>query len=77
MSIVSTSPDVHGERGSGSLEGFLIVTGAVVAASLFGITTRPAGFLAAIWPANAILLGIMLRWPSLASVQNWIGAFLG
>lgn len=77
LSIVSTSPDIRGERGFGSVEGFLIVAGTVIAASLFGITTRPVGFLAALWPANAILLGIMLRWPSLASVQNWIGAFLG
>lgn len=55
---------------------FIIVAGVVMAAALFGILTRPMGFLAAFWPANAILLGMMVRWPRLAAVPNWIAAFV-
>lgn len=46
-------------------------------ASLFGILTRPVGFLAAFWPANAILLGIMIRYPRLATPAGWLAATLG
>ncbi|MES2789587.1 MAG: diguanylate cyclase [Planctomycetota bacterium] len=51
--------------------------GLVFAASLFGILTRPVGFLAAFWPANAILLGVMVRYPVLASAWGWIAAIVG
>ncbi|TYC67832.1 diguanylate cyclase [Stappia sp. BW2] len=44
---------------------------------LFGILTRPAGFLAAIWPANAILLGLMIRLPKSAGWQGWFAAGIG
>jgi hypothetical protein len=33
--------------------------------------------LAALWPANAILLGLMVRNPTMASVWGWLGAFIG
>lgn len=49
----------------------------VLAASLFGILTRPLGFLAAFWPANAILLGLFVRHPRLARAPGWIGAVAG
>lgn len=49
----------------------------VFAASLFGILTRPVGFLAALWPANAILLGLMVRNPRFASLPGWAGAAAG
>lgn len=54
-----------------------IVGTTVFAASLFGILTRPLGFLAALWPANAILLGLMVRNPSFAGAWGWIWAFIG
>ncbi|MEE4011087.1 diguanylate cyclase [Roseibium sp. FZY0029] len=41
---------------------------------LFGILTRPVGFLAAIWPANAVLLGLMIRMPKSAGWQGWLAA---
>ena len=47
----------------------------VFAATLFGIYTRPVGFLASIWPANAVMLGLLLRNPSMALVQGWIAGF--
>jgi diguanylate cyclase (GGDEF)-like protein len=52
--------------------------GAIVcAAALFGIATRPAGFLAAIWPANALLLGLLVRRPVFATPLGWCAAALG
>lgn len=55
----------------------LLVAGVIFCAALFGILTRPVGFLAAFWPANAVLLGIMIRSPRLASFSGWTGAFAG
>lgn len=57
--------------------GFAVVFATVLLASLFGILTRPVGFLAAVWPANAILIGLMVRWPRFARLPNWLAAFLG
>ncbi|MEP7452062.1 diguanylate cyclase [Phyllobacterium sp. SB3] len=49
----------------------------VFAAAMFGILSRPAGSLAAIWPANAVLLGVMVRFPKLSSVWGWLSACAG
>jgi len=46
----------------------------VFVAAIFGILTRPLGFLAAFWPANALLMGIMVRCPRLSSVTGWLAA---
>lgn len=53
-----------------------IVAAVVFAASLFGILTRPVGFLASFWPANAVLLGLMVRNPRLSTLEGWSAAFL-
>jgi len=53
------------------------VASVVFAASLFGILTRPVGFLAAFWPANAVLLGLMVRYPQLATPSGWLAATAG
>jgi len=50
---------------------------AVFAASLFGIWSRPAGLLAALWPTNALLLGMMIRYPRLAGPLSWLAAIIG
>ena len=56
----------------------VIITCAVVlAASLLGILSRPMGVLASIWPANAILLGVLVRFPQLARRPGWLGATAG
>ncbi len=49
----------------------VVVFGVVLSACLFGIATRPAGFLAAVWPANALLLGLFVRYPHLATPAGW------
>jgi len=46
----------------------------VFTAANFGLATRPIGFLAAFWPANAILLGLMVRMPRLAHPVGWLVA---
>ncbi|CAI0932998.1 Uncharacterised protein [Serratia entomophila] len=35
----------------------------VFAVCLLGILSRPSGFLAAFWPANAVLLAVLVRNP--------------
>lgn len=49
----------------------------VFLACIFGILTRPTGFLAAVWPANAILLGLLVRVPKSACWQSWVAAAVG
>ena len=49
----------------------------VFLAALFGIYTRPIGSLAALWPANALLMGILIRNPRLAFPAGLVGAFSG
>lgn len=49
--------------------GFLVFT-----ASLFGILTRPINSLAAFWPANALLLALLVRMPRMASFAGWVAA---
>lgn len=49
---------------------------AVAGAVTIGILTRPVGFLAAIWPANAILLGLLVLYPRHARPLGWTVAAL-
>lgn len=52
--------------------GQLTLVACVVLACLAGIFSRPVGYLAAFWPANAVLLGLMLRRPHWArSWSSW------
>ncbi|MCX5521102.1 diguanylate cyclase [Kaistia defluvii] len=46
----------------------------VFCAAMLGIVTRPLGFVAAFWPANAILLGLFVIRPALADLYGWIAA---
>lgn len=52
----------------------LILAAVVFAACLFGIHTRPLGFLASVWPANALMLGLVLRRPAMSSSSGWLAA---
>ncbi|THF66093.1 diguanylate cyclase [Pseudothauera nasutitermitis] len=45
--------------------------GVVFAASLFGIWSRPVGFLASVWPANALMLVVLLRLPNARHWSGW------
>jgi diguanylate cyclase (GGDEF)-like protein len=46
----------------------------VTAASLIGIWSRASLPLASFWPANAVLLGMLVRWPGLRHWSSWIAA---
>jgi|AGFS01.1.fsa_nt_gi diguanylate cyclase (GGDEF) domain len=45
--------------------------------SLLGILTRIPGLLAALWPANAVMLGLLIRFPQLNRPAGWLMATLG
>lgn len=48
------------------LQGQLLLVGCTFLACLAGIATRPVGFSATVWPANPILIGLLLRKPGCA-----------
>lgn len=56
--------------------GLFVMVALIIGCTVFGILTRPIGFLAAFWPANAVLLGLMLRLPYLRTPVAWFLAFL-
>lgn len=56
---------------------FALISGVVFCAALSGIFSRPLFLLASFWPANAILLGLILRYPQLRGIETWLGAFVG
>ena len=64
-------------RASVILRDVLLVGGIVFVAAVIGILSRPIGLLAAFWPANALLLGLFVRNPSLARPSGWAAAFAG
>jgi len=59
-------------RMQGMLPAFIVAI-AVFLSCLFGIYTRPVGFLASVWPANAVMLGLLIRMPASATPWGWIG----
>ena len=59
------------------LAAFFILAGIMFVCALAGIIGRPLFFLAIFWPANAVLLGLLLRFESLKNAGGWLGAFTG
>ncbi|WP_326536758.1 GGDEF domain-containing protein [Pseudorhodoferax sp.] len=59
------------------LAGGVLIALIMTAVCLFGVWTRLAGQLAVFWPANALLLGLFLRFPRLDTAFGWIGAVVG
>lgn len=53
---------------------FSIIAMVVFTCCLIGIFTRPLTFLAILWPANPVLLGLFLRFPKLNNLGGWCGA---
>jgi diguanylate cyclase (GGDEF)-like protein len=49
---------------------------AVFTLACVGIASREVDSLAAFWPANAVLLGVFLRWPQFARWSNWAAAIV-
>ena len=52
----------------------LAVGAGVFVAAMAGILLRPVGDLSAFWPANAVLLGLMVRFPGLSRPTGWLAA---
>ncbi len=66
---------VHQDRAPREhLEAAAIVGIVVLVVALLGVALRSANLLAAVSPANAILLGIMVRYPHLATPAGWAAA---
>ena len=58
-------------------QAFLIVGVIIFVCALIGILGRPLFFLAILWPANAVMLGLFLRFEHLRNFGGWFGAFTG
>lgn len=50
----------------------LLLFVSVLFSCLLGIWSRPVGFLASVWPANAIMLGLLLRCPGASRYSGWL-----
>ena len=59
------------------LETAAIAAGVIAFAALLGVALRSGDPLVALSPANAILLGMMVRFPHLATPAGWAGAVAG
>lgn len=59
------------------IQSFFIVGIIILLCSYAGILGRPLAFLSIFWPANAVLLGLFLRFQNLNNIGGWIGAFVG
>ena len=70
-------PQFTFDRVSLTLRDVLLVGGIVFVVAVIGILSRPIGMLASFWPANALLLGLFVRNPSLARPAGWAAAFVG
>lgn len=55
----------------------LVIGLAVFLACYLGILTRPTGFLAMVWPANALLLGLLIRMRDTSHPAVWLAAAVG
>ncbi|MBJ8452211.1 response regulator, partial [Acinetobacter bereziniae] len=60
-----------------NISAFFLIAVIIFACALAGILGRPLSFLAIFWPANAVLLGLFLRFTTLKNIGGWLGAFSG
>lgn len=75
MSAQQTAPaDSIPRPVTSDVQAALAIGGAVLLAAIVGILLRPVGNLSAFWPANAVLMGLMVRHPRLARPSSWIAA---
>ncbi|WP_343621047.1 diguanylate cyclase [Acinetobacter proteolyticus] len=59
------------------LQLFLLFAGVILLCCLLGIATRHLTFLASFWPANSVLLGLLIRFPQTRHPISFIGAIVG
>lgn len=75
----STIPHASPRPAPVSTRALLGLGGCLLAACFIGILSRPTGFMSSFWPANAVLLGLLLRLPQLAHWKGWtiaLGVFV-
>lgn len=48
----------------------------VIVTALAGILSRPTGILAAFWPANPVIMGLLIRFPRWNTSAGWLAIFL-
>jgi len=59
------------------LQLFLLFAAVIFFCCILGIATRHLTFLASFWPANSILLGLLIRFPQTRHPISFIGAIVG
>ena len=64
-------------RSGFDLKDALLVGAVVFACSIFGSYTAPPGVLAAFWPTNAVLVGLLLRRRHPPNLLHWLAAAAG
>ena len=64
-------------RPAGDVRDALLVGAVVFVCSIFGIYTAPPGVLAAFWPTNAVLVGLLLRRAHPPRPAHWLCATVG
>ena len=78
MTEASTTPaDSVATAPIGAVKAAVLLGGLVFAAALFGIWSRPIGFLSVFWPANPLLLGALLYRPKLLQVSSALAVLIG
>ena len=60
-----------------SLKFFLLFGFIITVCCFIGIASRPLSFLAFFWPANSVLLGLLIRFPSTRRLSTFLGAYSG
>lgn len=68
---------VEKSTSTAALRHSLLIGVIVFVACLVGILSRLPGTLAVFWPTNALLLGLLVRAPRLATVPMWVCAVGG
>ncbi len=71
------SNDLHRPVAGLDLKDALLVGALVFVCSIFGIYTAPPGVLAAFWPTNAVLVGLLLRRAHPPGAAHWLAAVAG
>jgi diguanylate cyclase (GGDEF)-like protein len=74
---VQPSHDPHRPVAGLDLKDALLVGALVFICSIFGIYTAPPGVLAAFWPTNAVLVGLLLRRAHPPTAAHWLAAIGG
>ena len=74
--LTQASPDMFQAFRRTHLSGWHMLQAAalIFLAALAGLLTQPASGLSVLWPANALLAGLLLRNPGLARPAMWVAA---